>query len=504
MDVFASLLEGFSTALQPQYLLIAAIGITLGTFIGVLPGIGPALAIALLLPLTYTFDPTGAFILFAGIYYGALYGGSITSILLNTPGEAGSVATAIEGHPMARDGRGGVALATSVTGALVAGTLATIAITFLAPLVARLAQSFQATDYFALILFAFVSVTALVGNSFARGMLSLFAGLFIGLIGLDALTGQERFTFGVLELYGGVEIVVVVIGLFAIGEALYNGAIIRRFSEQVIRLTGRMWPNREERSRVWKPWLRGSALGFIFGSLPTGGSEVSTFLSYNVEKQMSKHKDEFGKGAIEGMAGPEAAASASFSGVLVPLLTLGIPTSATAAVMLSAFQIYNIQPGPQLFESSGSLVWALIASLYIGNIMLFVINLPLIRLWVKILDIPRELLYTGILVFGTLGVYSLSNSVVETLIVYAIGLLGFFMRKYDFPVAPVILGAILGPLMETQFRRALEISQGDFSVFFTRPLTLVILILAALAFLIPLGVKALQRRGVTVHGHDEE
>ncbi len=499
MDVIGSLLEGFSTALQPQYLLIAAVGITLGTLIGVLPGIGPALAIALLLPLTYSFDPTGAFILFAGIYYGALYGGSITSILLNTPGEAGSVATAIEGHPMARDGRGGVALSTSVTGALVAGTLATIAITFFAPLVARLAQSFQATDYFALILFAFVSVTALVGNSFARGMLSLFTGLFIGLIGLDALTGQERFTFGILELYGGVEIVVVVIGLFAIGEALYNGALIRRFAEEVISLAGRMWPNREERSRVWKPWLRGSFLGFIFGSLPTGGSEVSTFLSYNVEKQMSSHKDEFGKGAIEGMAGPEAAASASFSGVLVPLLTLGIPTSATAAVMLSAFQIYNIQPGPQLFENSGSLVWALIASLYIGNVMLFVINLPLVRLWVKILDIPRELLYAGILVFGTLGVYSLSNSVVETLIVYAVGLLGFFMRKYDFPVAPVILGAILGPLMETQFRRALEISQGDFSVFVTRPLTLAILLLAAAAFLIPLGLKVLRRRGVDIH-----
>ncbi len=500
MDVFGSLLEGFSTALQPQYLLIAAIGITLGTFIGVLPGIGPALAIALLLPLTYSFDPTGAFILFAGIYYGALYGGSITSILLNTPGEAGSVATAIEGHPMARDGRGGVALATSVTGALVAGTLATIAITFLAPLVARLAQNLQATDYFALILFAFVSVTALVGSSFVRGMLSLFMGLFIGLIGLDVLTGQERFTFGILELYGGVEIVVVVIGLFAIGEALDNGSTIRRFADEVVRVTGRMWMNREERSRVWKPWLRGSALGFIFGSLPTGGSEVSTFLSYNVERQMSSHKEEFGKGAIEGMAGPEAAASASFSGVLVPLLTLGIPTSATAAVMLSAFQIYNIQPGPQLFESSGSLVWALIASLYIGNVMLFLINLPLVRLWVRILDIPRELLYTGILVFGTLGVYSLSNSVVETLIVYAVGVLGFFMRKFDFPVAPVVLGAILGPLMETQFRRALEISGGSFAPFFTRPSTLVILILAAAAFLLPLGLKMLRNRGAGVRG----
>lgn len=486
MEVLGQLLEGFATALQPQYLLIAAVGVTLGTLVGVLPGLGPALAIALLLPLTYGFDPTGAFILFAGIYYGSLCGGSITSILLNVPGEAGSVATAIEGHPMARNGRPGPALATAVIGSVFAGTLTTLGLTFFAPFFANLAQNFQATDYFALIVFAFVSVTALVGNSLVRGMLSLFAGLFIGLIGLDFLTGQARFTFGVLELYNGVDVVIIVIGLFALGEALYGGSRLRSAAESIVEFTGRVLLNREERSRVWKPWLRGSGIGFLFGSLPTGGSEVPTFLSYNVEKQLSRNKEEFGHGAIEGLAGPEAANNASFSGVLVPLLTLGIPTSATAAIMLSAFQIYNIQPGPQLFQTSADLVWPLIASLYIGNIMLLLVNLPLVKLWVRILDIPREILFAGILVIGTLGVYSASNSLVEVLIMYAVGVAGFFMRKFDFPVAPAILGAILGPLMETQFRRAVSISQGDLSVFVTRPLSLVILVLAVCVLLLPL------------------
>jgi putative tricarboxylic transport membrane protein len=496
VEVFGDLLGGFATALQPQYLLVAALGVTLGTFIGVLPGIGPALTIALLLPLTYSFDPTGAFILFAGIYFGAMYGGSITSILLNTPGEAGSVATAIEGYPMAQSGRAGPALAVSVTGAVVVGTLATIALTLFAPLVANLATNFRATDYFALIVLAFVSVTALVGDSLSRGMISLFLGLFLGLIGLDAVSGQARFTFGLRELFSGLDPVLIVIGLFALGEALYGASRLRNVVEEVVRVTGRFWPNREERSRVWKPWLRGGALGFIFGSLPTGGSEVPTFLSYNVEKRLSKHKEEWGRGAIEGVAGPEAAAVGSFSGVLVPLLTLGIPTSATAAIMLSAFQIYNIQPGPRLFVTSGDLVWALIASLYIGNVMLLVINLPLVRLWVRILAIPKEILYAGIFVFATLGVYSISNSLVELLIMYAIGFAAFFMRKYDFPVAPVVLGAILGPLMETQFRRALELGQGDFSVFFTRPLTLAILLIAVAMLIVPYALKSLRQRRV--------
>ncbi|THJ65857.1 tripartite tricarboxylate transporter permease [Arthrobacter echini] len=494
MDVLADLLGGFANALEPQYLLYAAIGVTIGTLVGVLPGIGPALALALLLPLTYGFDPTGALIIFAGIYYGSLYGGAITSILLNTPGEAGSVATAIEGYPMAKAGRAGPALATAVMGSFSAGIISTLGLTFLAPLVANLARNFQATDYFALMVLAFVSVTALVGTSVIRGMISLFAGLFVGLVGLDFLTGQQRFTFGSAQLLGGIDIIIVVIGLFAIGEALYGLARLQYAKEQAVEFAGRIWLNREERSRVWKPWIRGGLLGFFFGSMPTGGSEVPTFLSYNVEKRLSKHKGEFGKGAIEGVAGPEAANNASFSGVLVPLLTLGIPTSATAAIILSAFQIYNIQPGPQLFEDSPDLVWTLIASLFIGNIMLLAINLPLVKLWIRILAIPKTLLYTGILVFGILGVYSLSGSITDLLLVCAIGAAGFFMRIYDFPVAPAVLGAILGPMMETQLRRALSISQNDFSVFFTRPLTVGLLLVALAVLVLPAVLPRLLRR----------
>lgn len=495
MDVFADLLGGFANALEPTYLLYAAIGVTIGTLVGVLPGIGPALALALLLPLTYGFDPTGALIIFAGIYYGSLYGGAITSILLNTPGEAGSVATAIDGYPMAKAGRAGPALATAVMGSFAAGIISTLGLTFLAPLVANLAKTFQATDYFALMVLAFVSVTALVGTSIIRGMVSLFAGLFVGLVGLDFLTGQQRFTFGSTALLGGIDIIIVVIGLFAIGEALYGLARLQYAREEPVEFSGRIWLNKAERKRVWKPWIRGGFLGFIFGSMPTGGSEVPTFLSYNLEKRLSKHKEEFGKGAIEGVAGPEAANNASFSGVLVPLLTLGIPTSATAAIILSAFQIYNIQPGPQLFENSPDLVWTLIASLFIGNIMLLVINLPLVKVWIKILSIPKDLLYTGILVFGILGVYSISGSLTDMMIVCAIGVAGFFMRVYDFPVAPAVLGAILGPMMETQLRRALSISQNDFSIFFTRPLTVGLLIAALAVLVLPTVLpKILGRR----------
>jgi putative tricarboxylic transport membrane protein len=485
MDVLGDLLGGFATALSLQNLLIAAIGVTLGTLVGVLPGIGPALTVALLLPLTYNFDPTGAFILFAGIYYGGMYGGSTTSILLNTPGESASVATTIEGFAMARAGRGGAALATAAIGSFVAGTLSTIAITFVAPLVARVALLFQPADYFALTVLAFVSVTALVGRSLLRGMLSLFLGLFIGLIGIDVLSGQTRFTFGIVQLLDGLDIVVVAVGLFAVGEALYVASRLRAGNEEIIPVRGKIWMTAEEWRRSWPAWLRGTLIGFPLGSLPAGGAEIPTFLSYAVEKRLSKHKAEFGKGAIEGVAGPEAANNAAFSGVLVPLLTLGIPTSATAAILLVAFQIYNLQPGPLLFQNSADLVWALIASLYIGNVMLLVLNLPLIRIWVSLLSIPQPLLYSGILVFATLGVYSLSNSVVDVLVMYAIGVVGFLMRRYDFPVGPTILGVILMPLAEAQFRRALSISQGDLSVFITRPLSLTILIMALAALLLP-------------------
>jgi putative tricarboxylic transport membrane protein len=493
----ANLLDGFGAVLTPENLLLAAAGVTLGTLVGVLPGIGPALTIALLLPITFNFsDPVGAFILFAGIYAGGMYGGSTTSILLNTPGESSSVATAIEGFEMAKRGRGRAALATAAIGSFVAGTIGIVALTLLAEPVASLAVKFRAEDYFALTLLAFASVTALTSQSLIRGFSSLSVGLLIGFVGIDRLTGQTRLTFGVDQLGNGIDIVIVAVGLFAVGEALHMAAKQRSGvgEEEVLQPEGASgrWMSHEDVRRSWKPWLRGAGIGFPFGALPAGGAEVPTFLSYATERRLAKDA-EWGEGAIEGVAGPEAANNASFSGTLVPLLTLGIPTSATAAIMLAAFQIFNLQPGPELFEKNSDLVWTLIASLYVANIMLLVLNLPLIQVWVKVLDVPRPLLYAGILVFGTLGVYSLSGSVTEVVVMYLIGIMGFFMRRYDFPIAPVILGVILGPLMETQARRALTASGDDFGVFFGRPLTVILLIFAVAAFIVP-HVGAFRRR----------
>jgi putative tricarboxylic transport membrane protein len=503
MDVLGDLATGFGTALRPEYLLYAAIGVTLGTLVGVLPGIGPALTVALLLPVTYNFDAIGAFIMFAGIYYGGMYGGSTTSILLNTPGESASVVTTIEGFQMAKAGRGGAALATAAVGSFVAGTICTLGITFFAPAIAQLARAFQPADYFALMVVALVSVTALLGRSLLRGLTVLFLGVCIGLVGIDNLSGQARFTFGVPQLLNGLDIVVVAVGLFAVGEALYVASRLRHDREEIVPVRGSLLMTGDEVRRSWKPWLRGAGIGFPIGALPAGGAEVPTFLSYTVEKRLRPNAP-WGKGAIEGVAGPEAANNAAFSGVLVPLLTLGIPTSATAAILLVAFQRYNLQPGPLLFQNSPELVWALIASLYIGNVMLLVLNLPLIRLWVKILSIPRPLLYGAILVFATLGVYSISNSLIDVLVMYAIGAVGFFMRRYDFPVGPMILGVILAPMMEAQFRRALQVTQGDLTIFFTRPISAALLATALVAILLPYLPRLLGRGRRLVFGTGTE
>jgi len=492
-ETLAALANGFGVALAPLNLLWGFIGVTLGTAVGVLPGVGPALTVAMLLPITVKLDPTGALIMFAGIYYGAMYGGSTTTILLNTPGESASIATALEGNKMAKRGRAGPALATSAIGSFVAGTIATILLTLLAPVVVEVALKFGPTEYFALMVFAFVTVAAVLGSSTVRGLTMLFLGLLLGLVGIDDQTGQMRFAFGVPELMDGIDVVVLAVGLFAVGEALYVAAYQSRQEEKLEHMSGSLWMSREDWRRSWPAWLRATAIGFPFGTIPAGGAEIPTFLSYALEKKLSKHPEEFGNGAIEGVAGPEAANNASSAGVLVPLLTLGIPTSATAAILLAAFQNYGIQPGPLLFQTQGALVWGLIASMYVGNILLLILNLPLIGLWVKVLKIPRPLLYAGILVFATLGAYSLHQSVIDLLTLYVFGLLGFMMRRWGFPVAPAVIGLILGPLAESQFRRALAISEGDPTVFLSSPISVTILAITAALLVVPLILRLVRR-----------
>ncbi len=495
-----ALIDGFATALTFANLGWCVLGVTLGTAIGILPGIGPALTIALLLPVTAHLDPTGAFIMFAGLYYGAMYGSSTTSILLNTPGETGSIITAIEGNLMARSGRGAAALATAAIGSFVAGTIGTVLLTVLAPLVVKVALRFGPAEYFALMVLAFTTVSGLLGSSRLRGMISLFLGLVIGLIGTDSLTGQARFTMGIPQLLDGIDITVVAVGLFAVGEAFDVASRIDLRTAEIIPIKGSLWMTREEWGRSWKPWLRGSFLGFPFGALPAGGTEIPTFLSYFLEKKMAKKPEEFGKGAIEGVAGPEAANNSAVAGVLVPLLTLGLPTSATAAILLAAFQQYGLQPGPLLFTNPATttLVWGLIASLYLGNLMLLLLNLPLVGMWVRLLSIPTPLLYGGILVFATLGVYSYNQSVFDLGLLLLFGIVGYVMRRFDFPVAPAIIGMILGPLAEENFRRALSITQGDYTVFVTHPISATLLVIALLIIVAPFLLRLLQRRRLAV------
>ena len=489
IETLQALGAGFSNALTLPHLLWALAGVTLGTAVGVLPGIGPAMTVAVLLPITFGLDPISAFIMFGGIYYGAMYGGSTTSILLNTPGETASIATAIDGHMMARNGRGAAALTTAAIGSFVAGTLATIALTFFAPPLASVALRFGPAEYFGLTVLAFTTVAALLGGSVVRGLFSLFLGLALGLVGIDQLTGVARFSFGIPQLLDGIDVVILVIGLFAVGETMYQAWRFGRDEIVAVRLQEYTGMSREDWRRSWKPWLRGTAIGFPLGVLPMGGSVIPTFLSYMTEKRLSDHPEEFGHGAIEGVAGPEAANNASAAGVLVPLLTLGLPSSATAAVLLAAFQQYGLQPGPLLFASRPDLVWTLIASLYIGNVMLLVLNLPLVGVWARVMLVPRPLLFGGILVLASLGAYSLNRSILDLVILYGVGAVGCVMRVYDFPLAPAVLGLVLGPLSEQQFRRALAISEGDLTVFVTRPICATFLALAAAVLLGPLLIR---------------
>jgi putative tricarboxylic transport membrane protein len=494
VDIWGQLLSGFATAGTPVNLMWAFIGCALGTAIGVLPGLGPAVTIAMLLPITAQVEPTASMIFFAGIYYGAMYGGSTTSILLNTPGETGTMVTALEGFKMAKNGRAGAALATSAIGSFVAGTIATVLVTLFAPFVAEYAVKLGPPEYFCLMLLAFTTVSAVLGGSALRGLTALFLGLAIGLVGIDQITGAVRYTAGIPEFMDGLEVVLIAVGLFAIGEGLYT-VLYEGRSESAMNKINSAHMTRQEWRRSWPAWLRGTAIGFPFGTIPAGGSEIPTFLSYAAERKLSKHPEEFGTiGAIEGVAGPEAANNSAVTATLVPLLTLGIPTSVTTAILLNALQNYGIQPGPTLFTSSAALVWALIASLYIGNVMLLVLNLPMVGLWVKLLKIPRPQLYAGILIFATVGVYGMRQSTFDLFLMFGVGLLGVIMRRFDFPTAPVIVGMILGPMAEAQLRNGLSIGEGRWTILIERPVSLILLIITALVLIVPPLMRARDRR----------
>ncbi|HEY6133538.1 MAG TPA: tripartite tricarboxylate transporter permease [Rubrivivax sp.] len=493
MEVFTLLGQGLLVAIQPGNLLFAGVGVLLGTLVGILPGISPSLTVALLLPITFKLDPTGSIIMFAGIYFGGMYGSSTTAILLNTPGEAASIATAIEGHKMAKAGRGGPALATAAIGSFVAGLIATIGICVLAPWLVEFAVQFGPWDYFALMVLAFITVSATFGDSVLRGITSLAFGLVLGLVGIDKLTGQSRLAFGVPSLLDGISITTLAVGLFAMGETLYIASRFTGVQEKIESVRGSLWMTKEDWKRSWKPWLRGIGLGFPIGALPAGGAEVPTLLSYTLERKLAVKPEEFGHGAIEGVAGPEAANNAAATGTLVPLLALGLPTSATAAMLLAGFQQYGLVPGPLLFVTNADLVWGLIASFFVGNLMLLVLNLPLVGLWVKLLKVPQPWLYAGILVFAVMGTLAANPSTVELVMLVTFGIVGYLMRCWDYPVAPMIVGLILGPMAESQFRRALQISLGDGLVFFKHAGSATLLALALVALVAPFVFKNLRK-----------
>jgi putative tricarboxylic transport membrane protein len=431
--------------------------------------------------------------MFASIYYGAMYGGSTTSILLNTPGESGSVITALEGNKMARRGRAGAALATAAIGSFIAGTIATFVLAFTAPSIADLAIQVGSADYVALMLVAFTTVSSLLGASQIRGFIALTIGIALGLVGADLQSGLSRMTFGSDAALEGIATVTVIVSIFALGEALYLASRFKDSGWKVIPMKGKALMTRDDWKRSWKPWIRGTFLGFPLGVVPAGGSEVPTFLSYSIEKKLSKNPEEFGHGAIEGVAGPEAANNANAAGALVPLLALGLPTSATAAVILVAFQTYQIQPGPTLFLTNGALIWMLIASLFIGNALLLILNLPLVRVWVQLLRIPRPYLFAGIVTFALMGSYAVKTSIFDVQVAIAIGIVGFLFRRFGMPITPLILGLILGPNLELQFRRALQISGGDYGTLIASPLSKVLYIVLFIALFTPVIARVMRK-----------
>jgi len=485
MDVLGNVLYGFQVALQPLNLFYCFMGTLIGTLVGVLPGLGPAAAIALLLPSTFHASPVSATIMLAGIYYGAMYGGSTTSVLVNIPGEAASVVTCLDGHQMALKGRAGPALGIAAFGSFIAGTFGVIALTITGPILSGVALKFGPPEYFSMMIVGITVLTYLSSGSMIKSLMTATVGLILGGVGMDAISGKYRFTYGMQILADGVGLVPLVMGLFGISEVLENlETEIRR--EIVSAKFRNLFPNLQDWKDATGPILRGTFLGFFLGLVPGGGAIIAAFVSYAIEKKVSKHPEEFGHGAIQGIAGPEAANNSAASGNFIPLLTLGIPCNAVMAILLGALMIHGLQPGPLLMTKAPDLFWGTIVSMYLGNVMLLVLNLPLIGLWVKVLKVPYYLLYPLILLFCLIGAYSIGNNPGDVLLMLVFGVVGYLLKKFQYDGAPLILAAVLGPMLEEAFRQSLMLSKGNFKIFVSRPLSLCFLITACVLLIIPI------------------
>jgi len=491
---------GFSVALSPQNLMFAFLGSMLGTLIGVLPGIGPVAGCAILIPLTFQITPTGAIIMLTALFYGTQYGGTITSVLLNVPGEAASAITCLDGYEMTKKGRAGSALAMAAIGSFIGGTFATMGLVLAAGPLTRMALEFGPVEFFALIMLGLSLLMGLAGKSMIKALMMGMFGLLLAMIGIDPVRGSPRFTFGRNELMDGIGFVPVIMGLFGLAEILVNAE--KPFAQVFITKIGSLIPTRKDLQDSVGPILRGSVLGTLLGLVPGMTGSASSFLSYITEKKVSKYPELFGTGVIEGVVGPETANNAHANGALIPLFTLGIPASPTVAVIMGAFMMHGLIPGPFLFKEHADLVWGVIASFYIGNIMLLILNLPLIGIWVKILKIPYGILFGIIMAFMAVGAYSVSNNVFDVLIMTLFGVIGYLLRKLDFPLAPIVLTLILGPMMERSLRQSLEMSQGSLGIFLKSPIAVVLLVLAALILVAP--TFKFFRRGKEAIGGDDE
>ncbi|HAK56068.1 MAG: tripartite tricarboxylate transporter permease [Vicinamibacterales bacterium] len=493
MDVFANLATGFGVAVTPENLLFCLAGVLLGTLIGVLPGIGPLTTVALLLPLTFQLEPVGALIMLAGIYYGAQYGGSTTAILVNLPGEASSVVTCLDGHALARQGRAGTALSTAAIGSFIAGSVATVVIAVAGPLLGLIALSFGPAEYWALMALGLVGVVVLARGPVLKAMAMILVGLLVGLVGTDVTTGTARYTFGIPELVDGVGFAPVAMGLFGLAEVVINLEQGARRDLLTRRVAG-LLPTRDDLRRALPAIFRGTTLGSLLGTLPGGGPVLSAFASYAMEKKLAAEPARFGNGAIEGVAGPESANNAAAQTSFIPLLTLGVPANPVMALMIGAMMIHGITPGPQVMTAQPELFWGIIASMWIGNALLLVFNLPLIGLWVRFLSTPYRLLFPMIVLFCSLGAFALNNSTFEVLVMAAAGLAGYAFRKLGCDTAPLLMAMVLGPMMEEHFRRAMLLSQGRLAVFVERPISLVLLAIAVTLLLFVLVPAVRQSR----------